>query len=160
MDLLIIVLGCMLFLVSYLGAIHPAIPGPFVAVGAYWLVSLHSESDISSKYIVIVALISVLVFVVDFIVPARISQRFGGSKAASHGALIGTVIGMVFMPLGFISLFVGPMLGAFIGELTICNDMKRAFKISIGALIGFLFGSGLKLSFAMVVTYFAFAHIF
>lgn len=161
MDLTIIAIVALVYLLSYVGAFHPAIPGPLIAFGAYWLMSFHSQVDIAGSTLLTVACITILVFVIDFTMPAYISKRLGGSKASNRGALIGTVIGALFMPLGFVSLFLGPMIGAFVGEMTQKNaDTNHAIKIAFGAFLGFVTGTGLKLIFAFVLTFMSFSSLF
>ena len=75
----------------------------------------------------------------------------GGHKAASTGAIIGLLVGMLVPPVGII---LGSLLGAFLGELLV-NDkgIWPAFKAGIGAFIGFMMGTGLKLVISGVMAW-------
>ena len=65
------------------------------------------------------------------------------------GAAIGTIVGIFF---GIPGLLLGPFLGALIGELVAGGTLQRAANVGVGAWIGFLVGTVLKLgvSFAML----------
>ena len=56
--------------------------------------------------------------------------------------MIGTVVGLFFSPWGIV---LGPFLGAVAGELLGDKDLKYALKSGLGSLLGFLFGTIVKL---------------
>jgi uncharacterized protein YqgC (DUF456 family) len=55
--------------------------------------------------------------------------------------MAGTLLGMFFMPWGVI---VGPFIGAVAGEMMGGQDLPYAIRSGIGTLLGFLFGTLLK----------------
>jgi hypothetical protein len=61
------------------------------------------------------------------------------------------VIGLFLGPLG---LIIGPLAGAFVGELIFRDDINYAIKAGFGSLLGFLTGVGLKLAAAFVMTFY------
>ena len=63
------------------------------------------------------------------------------------GSGIGLLIGFFFGPIG---LVFGPFLGAFAGELTQNSDFKKAVRAAFGSLVGFLAGTMMKFTLAVV----------
>ncbi|MBQ7998246.1 MAG: DUF456 domain-containing protein, partial [Bacteroidales bacterium] len=69
------------------------------------------------------------------------------------GSIVGTLIGMVFFPpLGIV---VGAFLGAFLGEILLNNKNLGASLLSAtGSLLGFIFGTGLKMAASGIMLYY------
>ena len=61
------------------------------------------------------------------------------------------IIGFFLGPLGII---LGPLIGAFVGEMIFKDDLSYAFKAGFGSLLGFLTGIGLKLAASFVMTFY------
>ena len=59
------------------------------------------------------------------------------------GSILGRNLGVFFLPWG---LVLGPFFGAVAGELLGDKDLGRALKSGVGSLLGFLFGTVLKVS--------------
>ena len=85
------------------------------------------------------------------------AKRVGASRKALLGAVLGTVGGLFFVPIG---LFVGPFVGALLGELWHLRKVDRdglgqAAKVGIGTWIGIVLGVALKLAlaFAMIALF-------
>jgi uncharacterized protein YqgC (DUF456 family) len=51
-------------------------------------------------------------------------------------------------------LVIGPLAGAFVGEMLYRDDLKYAAKAGFGSLLGFLTGIGLKLAGSLVMTFY------
>ena len=147
MDTVINIGLILLFILAFIGSIHPAIPGPAFVLGAYALSSMRTDSEVVGSDILVVTAITVLVFAIDFMVPPFISKKMGGSKTANRGTLIGTIIGVIFMPFGFISIVLGPIIGALVGELMTGSDTRKSMKVALGAFLGFVLGVGIKMAF-------------
>jgi uncharacterized protein YqgC (DUF456 family) len=56
----------------------------------------------------------VLFSVLDNFIPAWTSQKTGGTRYGFWGSLLGIIVGIGFPPIGFI---IGPLIGAFLGEM-------------------------------------------
>jgi uncharacterized protein YqgC (DUF456 family) len=80
--------------------------------------------------------------VVDYITPILGNKYSGGTSAGNRGCIAGIILGLFFLPWGII---VGPFLGAVIGELIGGKDMSRALRSGFGSLLGFIFGTLLKI---------------
>jgi uncharacterized protein YqgC (DUF456 family) len=92
---------------------------------------------------VICGIVSIVVIVLDYILPGYFSKLFGGTKYGITGATIGTIVGMFF---GIVGIIIGPFIGAFIGEMMGKQiEPKQALKVSIGATLAFIAGTGIKL---------------
>ena len=61
--------------------------------------------------------------------------------------MAGTLLGLFFMPWGVI---VGPFIGAVLGEVIAGKKFAASMKGGFGALLGFLFGITLKLTYCAV----------
>ncbi len=94
-----------------------------------------------------------VISVLDFYIPIWGTKTFGGTRAGVIGSTIGLLFGFfLFPPFGVIF---GPFAGALVGELLNNKaDFKTALKSATGSLVGFLLGTGLKLLFAGVMTFY------
>ena len=85
------------------------------------------------------------------------SNGNGGRKSAGVGAVIGLFAGMFIPPVGMI---LGSLLGAFLAEFFLENQGTWAsFKSSIGAFLGFLTGTGLKLITSGLMFYYVIVYL-
>ena len=142
-DILICILGVFLGLFGIIGSIIPAIPGPPISWIGMLVMYLHFDDEISTASLFIWLGITIAVTIFDFIVPGRITKLTGGGKAANWGATIGMLMGMGFTPIGMI---IGALLGAFVAELLWgSKDGTDSLNAWLGAFLGFLLGTGVKL---------------
>ncbi len=77
----------------------------------------------------------------------------GGSKSAIWGTTIGTFAGLFFMPWG---LILGPLAGAFIGEVIKNRNLLHATKVALMSFVSFVLSTGLKLATSLIITFFCF----
>ena len=144
----LIVFAVICAVVGIIGSIMPGLPGPPLSWLGMLLVFFADKVGDRPDSMTITTLliwlgITILVSILDYIIPVKTTAMTGGHKAASTGALIGLIVGMLLPPVGII---MGSLLGAFLGELMVNNKgMWPAFKAGIGAFIGFMLGTGLKL---------------
>lgn len=127
--------------VGIVGSIVPGLPGPPISwVGILLLYFAHLANI---NMLIIWGVVMVVVSLVDYFAPMWLTRVTGGHKEASRGALIGLILGIFLTPIGMIS---GAFIGAFIGELTVNKDgAGAALKASLGAFLGFILGTGIKL---------------
>ena len=141
-DIILIILGGICLIIGLLGCVIPMIPGPPIAYAGILLLHVTDKVQYSTSQLLVWLLIVVVVQVLDYFTPIVGSKYSGGTKWGSWGCLIGSIIGIVFFsPWGII---IGPFGGAVIGELLGDRTTKDALKSGIGALVGFLLGTVLK----------------
>ena len=139
----------MLGVIGIIGSIVPGIPGPPLSwlgmlILYAWGNGTNSTGEPMSLTVLLVWLgIVIVVSILDYVVPAYFTKMTGGSKYAAWGAIIGLFVGLIIPPVGMI---LGSLLGAFLAEVLFANkDTMNSIKSAMGAFLGFIFGTGLKL---------------
>lgn len=140
------IISIILMLLGLLGCILPALPGPPVSYIGFLLLHFTDKVQFSTTQILVLLLLVVIAQIIDYFIPILGSKYSGGTKWGSWGAFIGSIVGLLFLPWG---LILGPFFGAVVGELIGDADMKSALRSGTGALLGFLFGTILKLTLCM-----------
>ncbi len=105
-------------------------------------------TEIGWKWLVGLAVVAVIAEVADTASAVLLARRAGGSRRASIGALVGGFAGMfVFtpiVPVPVVGTIVGGLLGCFVGawvgEMTVRDDMTASAKIGAFATLGRLVG--------------------
>lgn len=154
MDYVILILGFVCLIVGIIGSVVPALPGPPVAWLGVLLAHLSPLVEFSPAMLVVTALLAVVITVFDYIVPSLATKRFGGSKYGVWGCNIGlfvSIFGLPFGPTGLLGIIFWPFIGALVGEYIKQQEFKPAFKASIGAFIGFLTGTLIKLVYCIAM---------
>ena len=157
-----IVIAVILGVVGILGSILPALPGPPLSwVGLlimYFLKGTNGAGDpMSTKFLIVWLVITTVVVIIDYVVPAWFTRLTGGSKYAGWGAMVGLFVGMIVPPVGII---VGSLAGAFIAELMLGEKgAGDSIKSALGAFLGFLFGTGIKLIASGLMLYYITVYI-
>lgn len=152
LDVIFITLATILMILGIAGCILPALPGIPLNYAGIILLQLTSKAQFSHKFLIAWAIIVALVQVIDYYVPIWGTKKFGGSKYATRGSTIGIILGLFFfLPWGIIVL---PFVGAIIGELIAGKNFEIAFKAGLGAFIGFIAGTLMKLSVALILTFY------
>ena len=80
----------------------------------------------------------------------------GGSRAAITGSTIGLILGLFFMPSG---LLVGPLLGAFVGEMLSTREVGKAIRIALLSFLSFLLSTGFQLILCIAMASYTIAAI-
>ncbi|MBQ9659651.1 MAG: DUF456 domain-containing protein [Bacteroidales bacterium] len=158
MNTVMIVLAVILGVLGIVGSVVPALPGPPLSWVGILLMYFFGGTDkagdpMSQKLLFVLLAVTVVVTLLDYVVPAWFTKLTGGSRYASWGAVIGLFAGLVFpLPGGMI---VTSLLGAFLAELLLAGkDAGASFKSSLGAFLGFLSGTGIKLIASSVMLYY------
>ena len=137
LEIIAIILG----ILGIVGSVVPGLPGPPLSLIGLLLVYL--AGDLSSIAFFVWLGITTVVTVLDYIIPAWLTKATGGHKEASWGAIIGLFAGIFLTPIGMLA---GALLGAFIGELIFAkNDAEGSIKAALGAFLGFILSTGIKL---------------
>ena len=164
METFIGILALILGIVGIIGSVAPALPGPPVS----WLGMLllyiwgggtnGAGEPMSTKFLLIWLAIVVVVSILDYFVPAWFTKLTGGSKYGSWGAIAGLFIGLIYPPVGMI---LGSVAGAFVAELLFAGkDTMTSVKSAIGAFLGFMFGTGIKLISSAVMLFYIIIYAF
>ena len=137
------VLAAVLIVVGVVGTILPALPGvPLVFAGMFVAAWADGFQHVGLWTLVGLGVLTLIAVAVDFLAGLAGAKRVGASRLALIGAAVGTLVGLFF---GIAGLLLGPFLGALIGELFAGGTLKRATNVGVGAWIGFLVGTVLKL---------------
>ena len=128
MDILLIIIGVICLIVAMLGCVLPLLPT--------------DRLQFTPVQLVVWAVLVIFVQVLDYVIPMLGTKYAGGTKWGNWGCVIGTVAGLFFPPWGIV---LGPFLGAVIGELVGNKKLKDALRSGFGSLVGFLFGTVIKL---------------
>jgi uncharacterized protein len=143
MNTLLDVIGAALILVGAAGAIVPVLPGIPLIFGGVWLIAgVDGYHHLGLWWLLSIAVVGAVGMTLDLLAGALGAKRVGASKQAVWGALIGTVIGLF---LGLPGLLLGPFIGALIGELAAGNSVLRSTHVGVGAWLGLIFGTIIKL---------------
>ena len=157
MDILVIILiliAVITALVGIIGAIVPALPGPPLCFASLVIAYFTSPGGyISTALLGTMLVVTIVVTVLDYIAPIWLTKLGGGSKEAMWGSTLGIFAGLFFMPLG---LVLGPLAGAFIGEMMHEQHVGKATKVALMSFVAFLLTTGLKLMASLLMTFYVF----
>ena len=156
LDILLIILGFCFLFGGLAGCILPAVPGPPLSYIALLLLQATRFAGFSVRFLLISAVVTLIVTALDYFLPAWGTRKWGGSRAGAIGALLGLLAGLFFPPLGII---VGPFAGAVVGELISGRDSDAALRSGFGSFVGFLLGTGMKLTVCLVFSYYYFREL-
>ena len=148
--IVILILAVMVSVVGIVGAVVPALPGPPLSLLSLVTVYLACPGTVSLVFLIIMSIAVVVVTVLDYVAPVILTKVGGGSRYATWGSTLGLVVGLFFMPLG---LIVGPLVGAFLGELYHGSTLSTSFKVSVLSFVAFLITTGLKLVLSLILTF-------
>ncbi|GAB4333485.1 MAG: hypothetical protein Kow0037_11690 [Calditrichia bacterium] len=128
-----------------------SLPGNFLVVlNAGWYGLMTGFSHFTTKFLLTLLLIALLVELLEYFVIAFGARRFGASRSAAAAGAVGGLLGSIS---GF---FVSPVLGAVIGgfagviigtiglELLNGGNLQKALHSTYGALLGRLGGLTIK----------------
>lgn len=156
METIIIVLGALLVLTGLLGSFLPVLPGPPISYIGLVLLQLTSTPPFSVQFLVVWALIVIAIMILDNVVPAWGARKYGGSPFGVWGSILGLIAGFFFPPMGII---IGPIVGAFVGELAGGKTSDQALKAAWGSFLGFLAGTLMKVIACGMMGYYFFVNM-
>lgn len=152
MELLWIILGGLFIIAGIIGSFLPVIPGPPLSYIGLLLLQLTPEPPFTLMFLFIWAFITGVAVTLDSLVPAAGSKRYGGSKYGIYGCLIGGLIGLFFFPPA--GILVGPIVGAFAGEIVAGKKSDSAFRSAMGSFIGIFVATALKFAVTLIMGYY------
>uniref|UniRef100_UPI0040482276 DUF456 domain-containing protein n=1 Tax=Roseivirga sp. TaxID=1964215 RepID=UPI0040482276 len=157
MDIFLIISGAILMLVGIAGCVLPILPGPPISFFGILLLHWTTRVSFTEDLLWTLALVTVAVTALDYVVPIYGTKRFGGTKKGIWGSTIGLLLGMFFFPP--FGIIIGPLVGAFLGELSAGQDTNKAMRSAMGSFLGFLTGTLLKFIACFVMAYYFVAHL-
>ena len=158
MDILLIIISVLLIIIGILGSIVPILPGPPIAFCGLLLVQFSSKHPFSIEFLIIFGVLAVLSAIIDNVLPIYATKKFNGSKKGIWGSAIGLVVGLFFFPP--FGIIIGPMAGAFIGEIIDGKSPNNSVKPAFGSFIGFLSSIFLRLALSIVMAYYFVVEVF
>lgn len=156
MDYVLIVLGIISLILGLVGCLAPIIPGPPLSYLGLLFLHWTKFGQFTSSTLWLFAILTVIVSIIDYFIPIWGTRKWGGSGAGVTGATIGLVAGFFFPPIGII---LGPFVGAVVGELLSGKNSHEALKSGMGAFVGFVLGTAIKLSLVLVMVYYFIAEL-
>jgi hypothetical protein len=147
MDIIILIFGGLLILLGLAGSFLPIIPGPICSWLGLLVLHLTNSVPSNTTFLTFTFIIALVIFSLDALLPVWGTKKLGGSRMGAIGSGTGLLIGLFFGPIG---LVFGPFVGALTGELTQNSDLKKAVRAAFGSLMGFLAGTMIKFTLAVV----------
>lgn len=156
-EALLYILAALMMLAGLAGVIFPVLPGvPLVFCGmllAAWAGDFHHVGWITLAILAVLTLLSVAA---DLFASLLGAKKVGASGKALFGSAIGSVAGFFILPPW--GLFIGPFIGALLGELWHGREIRKSLKVGFGTWLGIVLGMVLKLGLAFaMLALFAFA---
>jgi uncharacterized protein YqgC (DUF456 family) len=149
MEILLYALGTAAILVGIAGVVLPALPGSaLLAAGALLVGWADGFTRVSGWTVVACVVLSALIWVVDFVAGALGAKAFGATKWSVIGSAVGLLVGLF---LGLPGIILGPALGALAFEYARDPNFERALKAGVGAFVGFVLGSAVKVALSFVL---------
>lgn len=156
MNTLLIILPIVLVLAGIAGSVVPALPGPPLSWAALLMLSLSDAGSLSPGFLIGAAAAAIVITVLDYAIPSLSTRHHGGGKAGVWGCNIGLAVslfGLPFGPQGLVGVIFWPFVGAFAGEFISRRNAEAALRAAWGAFVGFLAGTGLKLSYGLTAAF-------
>jgi uncharacterized protein YqgC (DUF456 family) len=143
------ILAALTVLAGLAGTVVPALPGvPLVFVGLLLAAWIGHFEQVGWTTIGVLAVLAAVAWVIDFVAGAAGARYLGASSRSFWGATIGAVVGLFF---GLVGMLLGPFLGAVLGELSGGSNLVSSGKAGLGAWIGMVVATALKLAIAFLM---------
>jgi uncharacterized protein len=148
-EILLYVLGAAALLVGLAGVVLPALPGaPLLVLGAALVAWAEDFTRVSGWTVAACAALGAAIMATDVAASVLGAKAFGASRWAVAGAGIGLVVGLF---LGVPGILFGPAVGAIALEYARDPNFGKAMKAGVGAFLGFVLGTAVKVSLAFIL---------
>lgn len=142
-------LAALVVIAGLAGTVVPALPGvPLVFAGLFLGAWINGFEAVGWAMIGVLALLTMVAVVVDFVASAAGARYLGASSRAFWGATAGAVAGIFF---GIPGMLLGPFIGAVLGELSAGRDLVRSGRAGVGAWLGMVVATAVKLAIAFLM---------
>jgi hypothetical protein len=149
MEVLLWIIAVCMVVAGLIGIVVPGLPGTLLVfiglVAGAWAGHFEKVGWITLGVIAVMGLLSAGV---DLLATAFGVKKLGATRWALAGAAAGAIVGFFF---GVPGILLGPFIGAFAVELIVGRDPARAGKAGLGAWLGFIVGTAVRLSFAFAM---------
>ncbi|MDR2849305.1 MAG: DUF456 domain-containing protein [Verrucomicrobiota bacterium] len=153
-DAVLIGAGVLFLLLGGAGCFLPFLPGPPLAYAGLLALHLTQRCELAGGVLAGGLALVVLVLAADWALPAKFTALCGGTRWGAWGCVLGGLAGMVgLFPVLPVGLVGGLFLGAVAGELAGGKSGRAALKAGVGAFLGFLAGTALKLAVCGVLAF-------
>jgi uncharacterized protein YqgC (DUF456 family) len=149
MAILLYVLGVALLAAGVVGLVLPVLPGAVLLVAG--VVALAFAGDfaiVGWGTVAFAGAMGLAITAVDWAASVLGAKAFGASGWAVLGSAVGLVVGLF---LGLPGIILGPAVGALAFEYARNPDFQRALQAGLGAFLGFVVGSVLKVTMAFAL---------
>lgn len=142
-------LAALVVVAGLVGTVVPALPGvPLVFVGLFIGAWIDGFETVGWAMIGLLAALAAVAWAVDFIASAAGARYMGASSRAFWGATAGALVGIFF---GIPGMLLGPFIGAVLGELSGGSGLVRSGRAGVGAWLGIVVATALKLAIAFLM---------
>jgi len=142
-------LSILVIIAGLAGTVVPALPGvPLVFAGLFIGAWIDQFETVGWATIGVLAVLAIVAWIVDFLAGAAGARYLGASSRAFWGATIGAVAGIFF---GLVGMLLGPFIGAVLGELSGGSNMVQSGRAGLGAWIGMVVATAVKLAIAFLM---------
>lgn len=149
LPILLWLLAALLIILGFAGLILPAMPGiPLVFAGLVLLAWAENFTYVGWLTLTLLGVLALLSYAIDYLASALGARKFGASPRAVAGAALGALGGLFF---GLPGIVLGPFVGAVIGEFSHRASVSAATQAGVGATLGLLFGTLLKIALAFTM---------
>lgn len=149
MSIVLYVAGAALLAAGVAGLVLPVLPGAILLVAGVVVIAwAGSFTVVGWGTVAFAGAMGLAITAVDAAASVLGAKAFGASKWAIIGSGVGLVGGLF---LGLPGILLGPAVGAIAFEYARNPDFERALRSGVGAFVGFLVGSVLKVTLAFVL---------
>ncbi len=149
MSIVLYVAGAVLLAAGIAGLVLPVLPGAILLVaGVVAIAWAGNFTVVGWGTVAFAGAMGLAITAVDAAASVLGAKAFGASKWAIIGSGVGLVVGLF---LGLPGIVLGPVVGAIAFEYAKNPDFERALRAGVGAFVGFLVGSVLKVTLAFVL---------
>ncbi len=149
MSIVLYVAGAALLAAGITGHVLPVLPGAVLLVaGVVAIAWAGNFTVVGWGTVAFAGAMGLAITAVDAAASVLGAKAFGASKWAIIGSGVGLVVGLF---LGLPGIVLGPVVGAIAFEYAKNPDFERALRAGVGAFVGFLVGSVLKVTLAFVL---------
>jgi uncharacterized protein YqgC (DUF456 family) len=142
-------LATLIVIAGLAGTVVPALPGtPVVFAGLFIGAWIDDFEIVGWGTIGVLGVLALVAWVVDFVASAAGARYLGAGSRAFWGATAGAVVGIFF---GVAGMLLGPFIGAVLGELSGGNDLVRSGRAGVGAWLGMVVATAIKLAIAFLM---------